>query len=232
MKTFFQKLLLSISLRPRFAVVIVISFVIASCAPSTETSENIWSPLTASTAAQNANGSDCFVEIELVPGKTSKQNVEQLWGKPLYVERPGGPLESWEYRSPREENILSRWKVEIHFNDKDSKVYEVWFDVSKCTLGDVIDVLGPPEVLELFTLASDMIVNGESALTIYVSKFHYPSKGFMFEVLCTNTREKCLKYSPNEKVVQKRFYERNVNVEGLPTFTYRSKIIEWTGFDK
>jgi hypothetical protein len=157
----------------------------------------------------------------LIPGKTSKQQVDNLWGKPFHIN-----FGTYYYQ------VIPDGRVVIHFAD--DKVNVVHFDLSNCNLGVVIDIMGPPDALELKTLVPDIMPSANGRRILYVITFHYPSHGFGFEITCSHVlvEEECLKFSPSDAIDQKRFYKRNSNIEDLIGFGDNSKIIQWSGFDE
>lgn len=147
---------------------------------------------------------DCFNEIELVPRKTTMDEVFNLWGEPSSVDFSSDDSASWNYDKP--------WQPNIYFLD--NKIEDIHFYLDNCFLGDVIEKLGPPDAFEFETLVSCI-----GAPADYIRVLHYPSRGFAFYSYCATglKKEECLFLHPEDEIGMKKFYVIGKHIESTVT---------------
>jgi hypothetical protein len=165
---------------------------------------------------------DCIEQINLTPGETSRDAVSSLWGEPDAISKFGGEDASWFY------NALDT-SEDIMVTFSKGTVAEIWLPLSNCTLGDVVALLGPPEIVEV------ILQNDEPGPPVYpTTNFHYPSQGVTFIAPCpAGTLKACTTCRPTDELETKRLYSPTT-VEAIVSQAYppMSTFVEWPGFDK
>ncbi len=170
--------------------------------------------------------SQCFRPMDLVPGKTTRDQVVALWGEPASREGLNYPI--WNYGTPGQVGHAS-----VFFEDKEH-VSAVFVDLTQgeCTLGDVVATLGPPEIVEL--LIPPTPLPGKYASTAYpLREFHYPTKGVSYQSLCPSEKvQNCSSLQPADGVGLVLYYQP-MTVEKLIAGSYAgSTFVEWSGFER
>lgn len=154
----------------------------------------------------------------IVPGKTGKEEVLALLGRPDEVSLEFG-REQWWY---------SHLSTSLFFS-AELVNYVIQYDISDCTLGDIVGTLGPPEIVEIITQ------NNLPGPPVYPSKqFYYPSRGMMFLSPCLGALEwrACSSFRVTDEITRRVFYTPTTVEEliradrGDPYIT----LLEWNGF--
>lgn len=160
----------------------------------------------------------CFEPVRIVPGKTCQGEVLALWGNPDRISF----FKEWYYLQEDTMIVFSPAGLV-------SRVYQ--YGVSNCTLGDLIGILGPPEIIEIVTQ------NNQPGPPIYPAKwFHYPSRGVSFLSPCLGALEwrDCSSFHATDEITRREFYSPTTVEEiihaahGDPYFVF----LNWSGFAK
>jgi hypothetical protein len=166
---------------------------------------------------------DCFEPTGLLPGVTSKSQVAALWGEPDEISQFGGEDASWWFGLPGQQKGIT-----VLF--RGGKVAQVWLPVSNCTLGDVVDTLGPPETIEIITQ------NNQPGPPVYPTKsLHYPSRGLAFRIPCpsgTSEATACASSSPTDSIKERWLYPRTTVDSIVSQASPFSTFVAWNGFDE
>lgn len=109
----------------------------------------------------------CLDPVPLTPGVSLKEDVIAAWGNP--ADKHDG---YWHYD-------VRGTVAGVDIDLVDDRVSRIWLSVSKCSLGEVVAALGPPEAVEIIT------PSGNNEPPVYAHKnLHYASRGMAFEVPC------------------------------------------------
>jgi len=112
-----------------------------------------------------------FVRSDIIPGQTKAGEVKQILGDP--VSRSSfNDFGTWTY------NVQNYTQAMSILFEKDV-VSEIWIPITDFRLGDLVDQLGAPEIIELTINQPDL------GPLVYPQKvFHYPSLGTSYYVSC------------------------------------------------
>lgn len=201
------------------ALVLLLTWITA-CTQSTAQSAGMSQVISVTSLPQMNN--DCLETTGLIPGKTSKDEVLNLWGEPVKV-YPDTEMAIWDYGVSGPSDDI-KGDVTFWYNIVD----EVTLFPSNCTLGDLVAQLGPPEIVELVYVYSCFDIDNYAFL---LRDFHYPSQGVTFTNHCSrDTPESCSTFSKTDAITIKTLYLPGKDQTGLPGFNMYLTIIEWIGF--
>jgi len=172
---------------------------------------------------ENAS-SDCFIQAEFLPGFAGMGDVRRRWGNPprSWTSRdgaisPGTDTEYWYFDITGHPSLVFERKI------LDSARYYL----TGCTLGEIVEKLGPPEKVEENWSVS--CIGGPSFVT---QNFHYPSLGFLYFIGCEATLENsCDIFHSGDFLDGKEFYRSTRIIEDQLGFNWGTNVYSWPGFD-
>jgi hypothetical protein len=220
-------------------IILLVLFVLASCAPAASIeSTNTAVPVQTTTVSNLATATlqpntptitpfvdenastECFLNIDFIPGKTEMDEVITSWGNPTQKSPPGLFSETWNFD----------FSGRPYITFQDGVLNTVTYFLKDCSLEKIIHELGPPEKVEIIVLVSDVLINDAGGSTTFVQKFHYISLGFSYFRFCDKTKD-CYTFHAKDVVDGKKFYPSNTTIEDATGLVIRDRVYNWHGFD-